>query len=377
MKALRRIRHATCQLALYDSNFSSIETGLLLSRLTLWKFDCLAYSDPNDNSGKVSDVAILGKIIRVSAFVAIILVYFTVLWLGLTEEGRRSLTIVNETSSSGDFVTINVRVTSIDTAQGLIHERIRLIPMGRFAIDKTTPATDLKILLNSVSGRQTVVFPKGERIGTFEATTLLTGNPNRYPFDSYTTGIDLLVTAPSKQKTASAPQDNLKVNPNQEEAASLVVGTTDLNQSETIPIKENFTASLVGIKFSGSVTEDHTLKLTRTTVEMRRANSVITVSLIVMVIMFVLAFSIVGMVMHVAAFPGEINLLPLSLCVALIFGLPALRSIQPSVPAVGVLSDYLSFIWAEFMVASSAIALAWIWIIRARGDKRFAEPPPE
>jgi Domain of unknown function (DUF4436) len=63
---------------------------------------------------------------------------------------------------------------------------------------------------------------------------------------------------------------------------------------------------------------------------------------------------------------NEINLIPLSLCVALIFGLPALRNIQPGVPGVGVLSDYISFIWAEFIVSTSAIALAWTWIIRSR-----------
>jgi hypothetical protein len=316
-------------------------------------------------------VGIVGKIIRVSAAIAIMLIYFSVLWLGLTEEGRRSLNILSPQPSSEDFVTINVRVTSVDTAQGLLHERIRLIPMGRFAIDKTTPAIDLKLLLNSASGRQTVVFPKGDRIGAFDVTTLLAGNPNRYPFDTYTSGIDLLATAPSQKKIDDkVPVENSQGNTDSQEPGSLIVGTTDLNQSETIPIRENFTASIIGAKFSGSVTEeDATLKLTHTAVTMRRANSVITVSLVVMVIMFVLAISIVGMVFHVAALPGEINLIPLSLCVALIFGLPALRNVQPDVPGVGVLSDYISFIWAEFMVSCSAITLAWIWITRAR--RRF------
>ena len=52
----------------------------------------------------------------------------------------------------------------------------------------------------------------------------------------------------------------------------------------------------------------------------------ITVSLMVMTVMFVLAVSIMGMVLNVTASPGEVNLVPLSLCVALIFGLPALRN---------------------------------------------------
>jgi hypothetical protein len=82
-----------------------------------------------------------------------------------------------------------------------------------------------------------------------------------------------------------------------------------------------------------------------------------------------------GMVLHMTASPGEVNLVPLSLCVALIFGLPALRNVQPNVPGMGVLSDYISFIWAELLVSISAIALAWIWIIRSREGRKSKVQP--
>ncbi len=316
-------------------------------------------------------MGILGKIFRLSAVVAVILVYLSVLWLGLTEESRRSLTIVKSSATSDDFVVINVRVMSIDTAQRLLHERIRLIPMGRFAIDKTTPATDLKLLINSASGKQAVVFPKGERIVPIEFTSLLSGNQNRYPFDRYTTDIELVVTAPAQKIAEPVPEDNLDENTDPL-ATTLIVGASDLDRSETIPIKENFIASISGVKFDGTVTQNDTYKLMHTTIAMRRANNVITVSVMIMVIMFVLAISVVGMVLHVNASPGEMNLLPLSLCVTLIFGLPALRNIQPGVPAVGILSDSMSFIWAEMMVSISAIALAWTWIVRSKKDEKIS-----
>jgi hypothetical protein len=298
-------------------------------------------------------------------------IYFTVLWMGLTEEGRRSLSIVKSSALSKDFVTINVRVTSLNTAQGLLYERIRLIPMGRFAADKATPSADLKLLINSVSGKQVVVFPKGERIVPIEVTTLLSGSENRYPFDHYSTDIDLLVTAPVEKKVQSLPEESLK--PADPHATTLVVGTNDLDRSETVPINENLVATFSGIKFEGTVTEDEAYKLMHTTIEMRRANNVISLSLIVMTVMFVLAVSVMGMVLHVTASPGEVNLVPLSLCVALIFGLPALRNVQPSVPGMGVLSDYISFIWAELMVSISAITLAWIWITRSRAGRKLSQ----
>jgi hypothetical protein len=148
-----------------------------------------------------------------------------------------------------------------------------------------------------------------------------------------------------------------------------VVGASDLSKSETVPIKENFDASVTGVKFEGSVTED-AYKLVRTSLAMRRANNVILVSIMIMLVMFILAISIMTMGLRVMASSDSSNLLPLSLCVSLIFGLPALRNTQPGVPAIGSLGDYLSFIWAEFIVALSAVGLAWIWIVRSIKEQR-------
>jgi hypothetical protein len=316
-------------------------------------------------------MSFLNRAIRVLFVIGLIAIYLTVLWMGLTEESRRSLSIAKSSASNGDFVSIDVRVMSVNTSQGLLYERIKLIPMGRFALDKTTPATDLRLLINSASGRQLVVFPKGERIVPIEVTSLLSGNQNRYPFDNYSTDIDLLLTAPVKKQFRPLPQklpdiaDPL--------ATTLVVGTNDLDRNETVPINESLAAAFPGIKFEGTVTEDKTNKLLHNTIEMRRANNVIILSLIVMTVMFVLAVSVMGMVLQVTASPGEVNLLPLSLCIALIFGLPALRNVQPSVPGMGVLSDYISFIWAELMVSISAITLAWIWITRSKASRKLAQ----
>src|ERR1700733_11687897 len=156
------------------------------------------------------DMGRLSKIMRVFVVVAMMAIYCTVVWLGLTERSRRSLSITKSSSSTNDFVIINTTVTSIDTAQGLLHERIRLVPEGKFALDKTTPATDLKLLINSASGKQTVIFPKGERIFPIEFTSILTGNQNRYPFDTYMTYIDVLVTAPAAKVSQVVPEEKLQ-----------------------------------------------------------------------------------------------------------------------------------------------------------------------
>jgi hypothetical protein len=67
------------------------------------------------------------------------------------------------------------------------------------------------------------------------------------------------------------------------------------------------------------------------------------------------------------------EVIPLPLAITLIFGLPALRNIQPNVPPVGVLGDYFSFIWAELFVAAAAIMMAVTWVYHQR---RKAGPKP-
>jgi hypothetical protein len=54
-----------------------------------------------------------------------------------------------------------------------------------------------------------------------------------------------------------------------------------------------------------------------------------------MVLMIGLAMSLLGMVFKATTTGSKVDLVPLSICISLIFGLPALRNVQPGVPAVG------------------------------------------
>jgi hypothetical protein len=308
------------------------------------------------------------RTVQICALALIVSAYLTVVWMGSTEETRRSLAITGPPPSGKDYVTLNVRITSIDTAQGLVHGRIRVVPRGRFAEDGATPAVDLKLLINAVQGEQAVAFPARERIHSIEFTSVLSGNQNKYPFDRYTSNLDLLVVA-STPKSAPIPTD---ISPDDQDPLSsqLVVGNNDLEHSETVPIKENFSASIPGLKFAGTVKPVGSYRLMESSVVIGRAYNVIVVSVAVMIVMFLLSITIMMVVLQTAAAPESINLLPLSLCIALIFGLPALRNAQPGVPAVGAMGDYLSFIWAEFIVSASAIALGSIWIVRSVREQR-------
>ena len=95
------------------------------------------------------------------------------------------------------------------------------------------------------------------------------------------------------------------------------------------------------------------------------------VSLIVMLMMTAWSLiSLFGMVLR-ATTPGKKrDLLPLSVSISLIFGMPALRNIQPGVPPAEVPVDYIVFIWAELLVAASAVIIVWTWFCSVRSLNR-------
>jgi ABC-type amino acid transport substrate-binding protein len=92
---------------------------------------------------------------------------------------------------------------------------------------------------------------------------------------------------------------------------------------------------------------------------------VIAVLLIVMLMTTALSMSLLAMAIRAKAAEKTV-LLPLSVSITLIFGLPALRNIQPGVPPVGALVDYVTFICAELIVAASAVMIVWTWLLRTR-----------
>jgi hypothetical protein len=130
-------------------------------------------------------------------------------------------------------------------------------------------------------------------------------------------------------------------------------------------------ASVPGVKFSGEVSRNADSEVTEIDLDLRRPDNLITVSLIVMLMMIILALSVLAMALKATTAGTKFDLLPLSLALSLIFGMPALRNIQPGVPPVGALADYFSFVWAELLVATAAIIIMWTWLRQSEPDRSY------
>jgi Domain of unknown function (DUF4436) len=301
---------------------------------------------------------------------SILAFYCAILLRNLDEGKRRSLRLRDDTDST-DHVVMSVLVTGVNPVTQELTAQIGFRPEGALAQDEVTPAVDLKLLTNNVRSQQEFEFPKGKRMSRIEAVFPLNGELNRYPLDHYDTTLWLLMTTPARRAKPQTPaiSQSPQVPESSEEQASpsdhLAVGAAALKQSTTVPLTIALSASTPGIKFNGNVSRESSLKVTGIELKIRRADNVIAVSIILMVLMSGLATSLLGMVFKATKSGSKVDLVPLSISISLIFGLPALRNVQPGVPPVGALGDYIAFIWAEIIVGVSAIIIIWSWLARS------------
>jgi hypothetical protein len=313
---------------------------------------------------------------RTLLVLSILVLYCVVLPRNLDEGKRRSLQLRDDTDAA-DHVAMSLLVTGVNAATQELTAQIALRPQGTLALDEVTPAVDLKLLTNNVRSQQEFDFPKGKRMNRIEAVFPLNGELNKYPLDHYNTTLWLLMTTPAPKRQprpAKIPADSVAPEgPTAPESAQgevpstepLAVGATELKQNVMVPLTIALSASTPGIKFSGNVSRESSRKVTGIELQIRRADNVIAVSILLMMLMIGLAMSLLGMVLKDMTSGSKMDLVPLSVCISLIFGLPALRNVQPGVPPVGAFGDYLSFIWAEIIVGTSAIILIWTWLLRS------------
>src|SRR3984957_4152424 len=303
----------------------------------------------------------IGRFRKLIILFFLVFVYCAVLLRSLNEGTRRSLRLRDDTDAA-DHIAISVLVTAVNPTTQELTAQISLRPQGALAQDEVTPAVDLKFLINNVRSPQEFDFPKGRRMNRIEAVFPLNGDLNRYPFDHYETTLWILMTTPARKKP---PQTSNIPESAEDQALQRAVGTNALQQSTAVPLTITLSASTPGLKFEGNVSHESSLKVTAIGLKIRRADNAIAVSILLMILMSCLAVSLLGMVLKATTSGPRVDLVPLSISISLIFGLPALRNVPPGVPPVGAFGDYVSFIWAEIIVGLSAVILIWTWLPRS------------
>ena len=296
------------------------------------------------------------------AFVLSIAVIYTATLIRNSHESQRRSLQLKEEPATGNRIDISFQVIAIESASSEMTTRVTFRLSGDVAKDPVTPSEDLKFFVNGILGPQEIEFPQGKRINPVIVVFALDGNVNHYPFDRYSSSIRSMVTKGVHRIRGaveqSAPNPALAEEPTDDFVAE--------TPQEGVPlaISSSISASIPGFKFDGARAERTEKGVAGFNLAIRRADNVIVFSVLIMILMMSLALSVLLMCLSALASSEKLELLPLSLCVSLLFGLPALRNAQPAVPPLGVFGDYVSFIWAETIVAISAVMMIWNWMIR-------------
>ncbi len=311
-------------------------------------------------------IGALGK--KAIVVFAILLVYIVTLVMGSTEAHRRSLQLSSE-SADPDHVTLIVVVTGVDQMAQQLTTQLNFRLAGKIASDEVTPAVDLKFFVNNVRGEQEFDFRKGRRINPVEVVFPLNGNLNRYPFDRYRTTLSLLTTRPVERGEDRTPEQSGDQGA-AGQAKDVPFGALALEKTSPVALSVALIAAVPGTKFMGNIDRKESTQLTAINLNLRRADNLIIVSILINAMMVSLAVALLLIVLRLIGAPREqASFTPLTMSFALIFGLPALRNAQPGVPPIGAFCDYISFIWAELIVAVSGLLFAWRWL---RTTKRRA-----
>lgn len=299
---------------------------------------------------------------KIFILLLILLAYIATVVMGTTEVTRRSLQLTSE-AAGPEYVAVSIGVTGVNHVTQELTTRLGFRLAGAIASDEVTPAADLKLFVNNVHGQQEFDFPKGKRINPVEVAFPLGGNRNNYPFDRYVSVLSLLMTKPAAKGEATTLEESLGAENGGTTMGQLPIGAVAMQKTSPVPLSVALFAEVPGTNFEGSVDRKEGTELTAINLHVRRANSLILVSILVMTTMMSLAVTLLLIVLRLigqARSTSEIGLVSMSF--ALIFGLPALRDAQPDVPPIGAFCDYISFIWAELIVAVAGLLYAWSWL---------------
>ena len=295
----------------------------------------------------------------------ILALYVGSVYRNATESDRRSLSLTEE-ATGADRVLIIVDITDIDPRARQLTAQLGFRFVGNTRQDEQTPKVNLKLLVNNVAGQQEFDLPKGKRVGRIAVTFPMDGDVSKYPLDKYLAYLRFVVT---RSGWTSVPIIAVEPRPKPEGTArpgELTLDEAALQGKIPVPVSVSTLASIPGIKFSRDVSPASEPNVTKVDLKIERPFNLIMVSFFVMLLMMTLATSVLIMALKATVAGRKFDLLPLSLSLTLIFGLPALRNVQPGVPTIGALADYFSFIWAESFVAASAIIVMWTWLLRHR-----------
>jgi hypothetical protein len=309
--------------------------------------------------------------------VAVIIVFAVALVLVLniyeSEGDKRSAAVSDIGDKDPNHIEVDVKLISIDANKGDVVARLEFLPKGNFTTDEgSTLARELKLYVNSANGKQELDFPKGKRMNPMEVVVnMFDGLVTDYPFDKHSAFLEMYFLPgkeAAKEKSAEAPKPAPTPAPAAGEEQKKEEGEkkaeAEKPDENEIPIGVDFVGSIPGFKIDAAKSKESTGDYVGIDMTIARASTTKFFSLFVMTMMWGLTLGVIFLTLSVVLRGRKVELAMFSFTAALLFAFAAVRNAQPGTPPIGTYSDFISFFWAEVIIALCLIILVFTWVLR-------------
>lgn len=320
-----------------------------------------------------------GKNIAIAAgLIVLFIVAFVLVLRAYRQEGEKRAAVISESGERDpNHIEVFVKLVTVDPIKGDASARLEFTPHGEFTPDEgSTLSRDIKLLVNSATGKQEHVFEKGKRMNPVDVTmNLYDGTVTDYPFDQHRAYLEMYLMSAAKEKekvkaevtpTPAAPQgeDGEGEQPQPAATAAAPVKTEAEADDDGIPIGVDFFGSIPGLNIQAEKTSQTDDDLVGIDMAFGRATTVKFFSIFVMAVMWGVTLIVLLMTFSVVMRGRKIEIGMFSFLAALLFAFVALRNAQPGSPPIGAYSDYISFFWAEIIIALCLLSIIAVWVYR-------------
>jgi Domain of unknown function (DUF4436) len=305
---------------------------------------------------------VVGMVIAAIVVLVLLFAYVTVLRSYNHEGDERSFHIADKQTAGADYIKVGIKVISVDPVKGDMVVRLEFDPEGALAKDEFSPAEDMTLFINSVTGKQEHKFEKGKRINPIDATVTLVGQASDYPFDSHDANLWMILTTPVKAEShAEQPKEAGDEEPG---GAKPPAKASVFDSNEPVAMAVDFEGSIPGLKLEAEKDKESELGYTSIDMKISRSSTVVFFSTFLMVLMLCLTAAAATIMLRFWLGNRKVELAAMSLYGAMLFAFPAMRNSQPGVPPLGTYSDYVSFFWAEALIAILLVTIITLWAVR-------------
>jgi len=318
---------------------------------------------------KAKDIVITIAVIVVFA-IALVLV----LNIYKSEGEKRSASVSDLGDKDPNHIEVDVKLLSIDATKGDIVARLEFLPKGEYTKDEgDTLAKDVKLFTNGANGKQETDFGKGKRMNSMEVTiSMFDGEVMDYPFDQHRGHLELYFAPGKAEKKADAPKPAATPAPTPPAAETEETKKAETEKKDEaenkdvdeIPIGVDFDGSVPGFKIGAAKSKESTNDYVGIDITIARASTTKFFSLFVLIMMWGLTIAVLLLTLSVVLRGRKVEVSMFSFTAALLFAFSTVRNAQPGTPPVGTYSDFISFFWAEVIIALCLVALVFTWVLR-------------